>query len=140
MRTKLFSVVAGAAVLVAVAAAPVIAHHSFAAEFDAKRPVKMTGTVVKMEWINPHSWIHIDVKKDDGTVERWMVEGGAPNALLRRGWNKNSLPEGTEIIVEGFQAKDGSNRANGRDITFPDGKKLFVGSSGIGAPDERPGQ
>jgi hypothetical protein len=99
----------------------------------------MKGTVVKMEWINPHSWIHIDVKRDDGKVERWMVEGGAPNALLRRGWNKNSLPEGTEIVVEGFQAKDGSNRANGRDITFPDGKKLFVGSSGIGAPDERPG-
>jgi hypothetical protein len=139
MRTKLFSVVAGAAFLVAAAAVPVIAHHSFAAEFDAKRPVKMTGTVVKMEWINPHSWIHIDVKKSDGKVERWMVEGGAPNALLRRGWNKNSLPEGTEIVVEGFQAKDGSNRANGRDITFPDGKKLFVGSSGIGAPDERPG-
>jgi hypothetical protein len=139
MRTKLFSVVAGAALLVAVAAAPVIAHHSFAAEFDAKKPVKMTGTVVKMEWINPHSWIHIDVKKSDGTVERWMVEGGAPNALLRRGWNKKSLPEGTEIVVEGFQAKDGSHRANGRDITFPDGKKLFVGSSGIGAPDERPG-
>jgi hypothetical protein len=139
MRTKLFSVVAGAALLVAAAAVPVIAHHSFAAEFDAKRPVKMTGTVVKMEWINPHSWIHIDVKKADGKVERWMVEGGAPNALLRRGWNKNSLPEGTEIVVEGFQAKDGSNRANGRDITFPDGKKLFVGSSGIGAPDEKPG-
>ena len=139
MRTKLFSVVAGAALLVAAAAAPVIAHHSFAAEFDAKRPVKMSGTVVKMEWINPHSWIHIDVKKADGKVERWMVEGGAPNALLRRGWNKNSLPEGTEIVVEGFQAKDGSNRANGRDITFPDGKKLFVGSSGIGAPDEKPG-
>lgn len=139
MRTKLFSVVAGAAFLVAAAAVPVIAHHSFAAEFDAKKPVKMTGTVVKMEWINPHSWIHIDVKKDNGQVERWMVEGGAPNALLRRGWNKNSLPEGTEIVVEGFQAKDGSNRANGRDITFPDGKKLFVGSSGIGAPDERPG-
>lgn len=139
MRTKLFSVVAGAAFLVAAAALPVVAHHSFAAEFDAKKPVKMTGTVVKMEWINPHSWIHIDVKTPDGKVERWMVEGGAPNALLRRGWNKNSLPEGTEIIVEGFQAKDGSNRANGRDITFPDGKKLFVGSSGIGAPDERPG-
>jgi hypothetical protein len=139
MRTKLFSVVAGAALLVAAAAVPVIAHHSFAAEFDAKRPVKMTGTVVKMEWINPHSWIHIDVKKADGKTERWMVEGGAPNALLRRGWNKNSLPEGTEIVVEGFQAKDGSTRANGRDITFPDGKKLFVGSSGIGAPDERPG-
>jgi hypothetical protein len=139
MRTKLFSVVAGAAFVVAVAAVPVIAHHSFAAEFDAKKPVKMQGVVVKMEWINPHSWIHIDVRKDDGTVERWMVEGGAPNALLRRGWNKNSLPEGTEILVEGFQAKDGSTRANGRDITFPNGDKLFVGSSGIGAPDERPG-
>ena len=133
MRRKFLSVIAGAALLVA-AAAPVMAHHSFAAEFDAKKPVKMKGTVVKMEWINPHSWIHIDVKREDGKVERWMVEGGAPNALLRRGWNKQSLPEGTEIIVEGFQAKDGSNRANGRDITFPDGKKLFVGSSGTGAP------
>ena len=137
MRTKLLSVVAGAAFLVAAAAMPVIAHHSFAAEFDSKKPVKMRGTVVKMEWINPHSWIHIDVKTPDGKVEKWMVEGGAPNALLRRGWNKNSLPEGTEIVVEGFQAKDGSNRANGRDITFPDGKKLFVGSSGIGAPYEK---
>ena len=116
-----------------------LAHHSFAAEFDAKRPVKLRGTVVKMEWINPHSWIHIDVKDPQtGKVERWMVEGGAPNALLRRGWNKKSLTEGTEILVEGFQAKDGANRANGRDITFPDGKKLFVGSSGTGAPDERP--
>lgn len=138
MRTKLFSIAAAAALLVAAAAVQVSAHHSFAAEFDAKRPVKLRGTVVKMEWINPHSWIHIDVKDASGKVERWMVEGGAPNALLRRGWNKNSLPEGTEILVEGFQAKDGANRANGRDITFPDGKKLFVGSSGIGAPDERP--
>src|SRR5918996_4765016 len=140
MRTKLFCVVAGAVFAVAAAAVPVIAHHSFAAEFDAKKPVKLQGTVTKMEWINPHSWIHIDVKKADGTVEKWMVEGGAPNALLRRGWNKASLPAGTEIVVEGFQAKDGALRANGRDITFPDGKKLFVGSSGIGAPDERPGQ
>src|SRR5215216_458258 len=139
MRTKLSSVIAGAALVVA-AAVPVFAHHSFAAEFDAKKPVKLRGTVTKMEWINPHSWIHIDVKKDDGTVEKWMVEGGAPNALLRRGWNKKSLPAGTEISVEGFQAKDGAMRANGRDITFPDGRKLFVGSSGIGAPDERPGQ
>jgi hypothetical protein len=137
MRTKLVSV-AGAAFVVAAMAAPLFAHHSFAAEFDAKKPVKLRGTVTKMEWINPHSWIHIDVKKDDGTVEKWMVEGGAPNALLRRGWNKNSLPAGTEISVEGFQAKDGALRANGRDITFPDGRKLFVGSSGIGAPDERP--
>ena len=137
MRMKLFPVIAGAALLVA-AASPVIAHHSFAAEFDAKKPVKLRGTVTKMEWINPHSWIHIDVKTPDGKVESWMVEGGAPNALLRRGWNKNSLLPGTEILVEGFQAKDGAMRANGRDITFPDGKKLFVGSSGTGAPDERP--
>ena len=137
MRTKLLSVVAGAAFLVAAAAVPVLAHHSFAAEFDAKKPVKLRGTVTKMEWINPHSWIHIDVKTPDGKVEKWMVEGGAPNALLRRGWTKASLPPGTEILVEGFQAKDGAMRANGRDITFPDGKKLFVGSSGIGAPDER---
>ena len=138
MRSKLFSVVAGAALVVTAAAVPVIAHHSFAAEFDAKQPVKLRGTVTKMEWINPHSWIHIDVKTADGKTEKWMVEGGAPNALLRRGWNKNSLLPGTEILVEGFQAKDGATRANGRDITFPDGKKLFVGSSGTGAPDERP--
>jgi hypothetical protein len=138
MRSRLFGVVAGAAFAVAAAAVPVIAHHSFAAEFDAKKPVKLRGTVTKMEWINPHSWIHIDVKTPDGKVEQWMVEGGAPNALLRRGWNKNSLLPGTEILVEGFQAKDGAMRANGRDITFPDGKKLFVGSSGTGAPDERP--
>lgn len=138
MRSKLVSLVAGTAFVLAIAAVPVLAHHSFAAEFDAKQPVKLRGTVTKMEWINPHSWIHLDVKKDDGTVEHWMVEGGAPNALLRRGWNKNSLPAGTEIMVEGFRAKDGAFRANGRDITFPDGKKLFVGSSGTGAPDERP--
>jgi hypothetical protein len=139
MVTKVVSIAAGAALVFSVAVTPVLAHHSFAAEFDAKRPVKLRGTVVKMEWINPHSWIHIDVKDPQtGKVERWMVEGGAPNALLRRGWNKKSLTEGTEILVEGFQAKDGANRANGRDITFPDGKKLFVGSSGTGAPDERP--
>ena len=121
------------------AGASAIAHHAFSAEFDANSPVELKGTVTKMEWINPHSWIHIDVKDEKtGKVERWMVEGGAPNALLRRGWNKKSLTEGTEILVEGFQAKDGANRANGRDITFPDGRKLFVGSSGTGAPDERP--
>ena len=130
---KSFVTMLGLAGLLA-AVAPAWAHHAFAAEFDAQRPVKLKGTVAKVEFINPHSWIHIDVKTPDGKVERWMIEGGAPNALLRRGWNKQSLPEGTEIIVEGFQAKDGSNRANGRDITFPDGKKLFVGSSGTGAP------
>jgi hypothetical protein len=133
---KVLSVVAGA--LLAAAALPVLAHHSFAAEFDANRPVKLEGTVTKMEWINPHSWIHIDVTTTSGEVQKWMIEGGAPNALLRRGWNRTSLPAGSKISVQGFQAKDGSFRANGRDITFADGKKLFVGSSGIGAPDERP--
>jgi hypothetical protein len=135
MRRTLSVLVAGAGFLVATV--PAVAHHSFAAEFDANRPVKLRGTVTKMEWINPHSWIHIDVKNADGTVTKWMVEGGAPNALLRRGWNKQSLLAGTEILVEGFQAKDGAMRANGRDITFADGRKLFVGSSGTGAPDER---
>ena len=120
------------------ASAPVVAHHSFAAEYDAGKPVKMTGTVTQMEWINPHAWIHIDVKKPDGKVEKWMIEAGAPNALLRRGFNKQSLLPGTVITVEGYQAKDGANRANGRDITYQDGRKLFVGSSGTGAPDERP--
>src|SRR5574339_982553 len=110
MRTKIFGVVAAAALLVAAAAVPVLAHHSFAAEFDAKKPVKLRGVVTKMEWINPHSWIHIDVKDAGGKVTAWMVEGGAPNALLRRGFTKNSLPVGTEVLIEGFQAKDGSNR------------------------------
>ena len=129
--TKLLGVVVVAAVLYA---PPLRAHHSFAAEFDAKKPVKLRGTVTKMEWINPHSWIHVDVKEPNGKVTAWMVEGGAPNALLRRGFTKNSLPVGTEVLIEGYQAKDGSMRANGRDITLPDGKKLFVGSSGTGAP------
>ena len=117
MRTKLFSIVAGAAIIAATAAVPAVAHHSFAAEFDAKKPVKLRGTVKKMEWINPHSWIHIDVKNTDGSVTTWMVEGGAPNALIRRGWNRKSLPPGTEILVEGYQAKDGASRANGRRCT-----------------------
>ena len=124
--------------LVLAAAAPVLAHHAFAAEFDAAAPVTLRGTVTKMEWINPHSWIYIDVKEPDGKVTSWMIEAGAPNALLRRGFNRDSLPPGTEILVEGYQAKSGAKRANGRDITFTDGKKLFVGSSGTGAPYERP--
>jgi len=136
VRTNMFCAIACAALLVA-AARPLVAHHSFAAEFDANKPVTIKGTVVKVEWTNPHSWIHIEVKGPDGKVERWAVEGGAPNALLRRGWNKNSLPPGIEITVDGFQAKDGSTRANGRDITFPDGTKLFVGSSGTGAPYDK---
>ncbi len=127
-----------AAVLMLMAAVPARAHHAFAAEFDADKPIKFKGTVTKMEWINPHAWIHIDVKADDGTVTNWMIEAAAPNSLLRRGWNKSSLPAGTEILVEGFQAKDGSNRANGSVITFADGKKLFVGNA-AGDPGAAPG-
>jgi Family of unknown function (DUF6152) len=118
-----------AACLIAAAAFPAWAHHSFASEFDASKPVKLEGTVTKMEWINPHSWIHIDVKNPDGTVTSWMIEGGSPNALLRRGFTKHSLEPGSQIIVEGYQAKDGANRANGRDLTFSDGRKLFLGAS-----------
>ena len=125
-----------ATAVVMTSAVPVLAHHSFAAEFDAKKPVKLQGTVTKMEWINPHAWIYLDVKNTDGSVTNWMVEAGAPNALLRRGWTKASLLPGTEILVEGYQAKDGANRANGRDITFKDGKKLFVGSTGTNAPGD----
>ena len=135
---KTLSILVVSAGLMMASSRPVLAHHSFAAEFDARRPVKLRGTVTKMEWVNPHSWIHIDVKNPDGSISKWMIEAGAPNSLIRRGWNKNSLPPGMEILVEGFQAKDGQLRANGRDVTFPDGSKLFVGSSGIGAPDERP--
>ena len=133
MRVQV-GVIGGVLLGVAVAVVPVWAHHAFSAEFDAKRPVKLRGVVTKMEWINPHSWIHVDVKDANGKVTPWMVEGGAPNALLRRGFTKKSLPVGTEVLIEGYQAKDGSTRANGRDITLPDGSKLFVGSSGTGAP------
>ncbi len=118
------------------AALPVRAHHAFAAEFDAKKPIKLEGTVTRVEWINPHAWIHIDVKRSDGMVDKWMIEGGTPNTLFRRGVNKNSLPAGTVIVVDGYQAKDGTLKGNGRDITFPDGRKLFIGSTGTGAPGD----
>jgi len=112
----------------ALAAAPLSAHHAFAAEFDSSQPIKLEGTIARMEWINPHSWIHLDVEKPDGTLERWMIEGGPPNALFRRGITQDSLPVGTEIVVEGFRARDGSMKANGRDITLADGSRPFVGS------------
>jgi hypothetical protein len=135
MRRALSVVVAGAGLLLA-SVAPVGAHHAFQSEFDAKKPVKFRGTVTKMEWVNPHAWIHLDVKKPDGTVEKWMVEAGTPNTLLRRGFTKTSLLAGTEVVVDGYQSKDGSLRANGRDLTLPNGQTLFLGSSGTGAPYE----
>jgi hypothetical protein len=116
---------------------PLAAHHSFAAEFDGSRPVTLKGTVTKMEWTNPHAWLHVDVKGPDGKVVEWMIEGGAPNALLRRGWNRESVARGTAIVIQGFRARDGSNRASGGDVTLPDGKKLFIGSTGTGAPGDR---
>lgn len=118
------------------AATSVRAHHAFAAEFDAKKPVHFEGTITRMEWTNPHVWLHMDVKKPDGSVESWAFEAGTPNVLFRRGFTKESLLPGTKVVVDGYQAKNGLRRANGRDLTFPDGKKLFLGSSGTGAPYE----
>jgi hypothetical protein len=127
MRNHLhvLAIVAGSALT----AVPALAHHSFAAEFDLEQPIKLRGTVTEVEFMNPHSWIHIDVRKDDGTVESWAIEGGTPNTLFRMGINQNSLPVGTEIIVDGYRSRDGANRANGRDVTLPDGRKLFLGGS-----------
>ena len=134
MDRRLTLAAAGVALSLVLAAAPVRAHHSFAAEFDANQPVTIKGTVTGMDWVNPHSWIHIDVKNPDGTVTQWMIEGGTPNTLFRRGFTKDSLKAGTEIVVDGYRAKNGKNRANGRDLILPDGKRLFLGSSGTGAP------
>jgi Family of unknown function (DUF6152) len=136
MRTRLRFPFAAGALILMLAAGPVLAHHAFSSEFDAAKPVKLTGTVKKMEWINPHSWLTLEVKNPNGTTETWEIEAGAPNAMFRRGFNKNSLPVGTQVVVNGFQAKDGRKRANGRDLSFPDGRRLFLGSSGTGAPED----
>jgi hypothetical protein len=134
MRTHHPSLLLAAVAAIVSATTTTSAHHAFAAEFDATKPIKLKGTIVKMEWINPHTWLHLEVKRPDGKTERWMIEGGPPNALYRRGFNKNSLPVGAELVVEGFRAKDGSMKGNGRELTFSDGRRLFVGSSGTGAP------
>ena len=136
MRKKFMVVAASVGLLLATV--PAVAHHAFSAEFDSTKPIKFQGVLTRVEWINPHAWIHLDVKGPDGKVVSWMIEMGAPNALFRRGINKNSLPIGSVIAISGFQAKDGDTRGNGRDLQFADGRKLFVGSSGTGAPDERP--
>lgn len=134
MRRQIFFGIT--ALSLALTAAPLSAHHAFSSEFDADKPLQLSGSVSQTEWVNPHAWIHIQVAKPDGKIEEWMIEGGTPNTLMRRGVSRDTLKIGTEVKVTGYQAKDGSNRANGRDITYPDGRKLFLGSTGTGAPYE----
>jgi hypothetical protein len=135
MRIKIFAMVAGVGLLLA--AVPAWAHHAFAAEFDQNKPLKLKGTVTKWEVVNPHSWIHIDVKGDDGKVVPWMIEGGSPNNLYRLGFTKDSLPPGSEIVVEGYRAKDGSTRAVGKNVTFADGRRLFLGLQATADGEEK---
>jgi hypothetical protein len=137
INSRLLKAILSAGVLIA-AASPLAAHHSFSAEFDRNKEVTLDGKVVQMEWVNPHSWLTIDVTKADGTVERWRIEGGSPSVLLRLGWNRNSLPAGTRIKVIAFQAKDGSLRGSSRDIVFPDGRKLDMGGSGTKEGQDKP--
>ena len=132
MKRRLGAVVAGG-LLVAALPGAAAAHHSFAAEFDADQPVTLQGTITRMEWINPHTWMHVDVKNEDGTTTPWMIEGGTPNTLFRRGFTREAVRPGTEITIEGYRAKNGANRANGRDLILPDGSRLFMGSAD-GAP------
>ena len=131
-KRTLIGTIVGLALLLA--AVPLVAHHAFSAEFDSNRPIHFQGTVTKVEWIHPHAWIHMDVRMDDGATERWMIEGGNPHNLFRRGFNKEVIQIGMEIVVDGYGSKDGTQRANGRDLTLPDGRTLFMGSSGTGAP------
>ena len=136
MRTKLAIAACVLTVSIAGWTSSVSAHHAFAAEFDANKPVNFKGTITKMEWVNPHAWLHVAVTNANGTVENWAIEAGTPNVLFRRGFTRDTLKPGLEIVVDGYRAKDGSRRANGRDLTFADGRKLFLGSSGTGAPYE----
>ena len=133
-------IAAALAALVLASTMPLTAHHAFGSEFDPNRPVLLKGPVVRVEWINPHTWIHMEVTKDDGKKEIWMVEGGTPNSLLRRGLKRDTIQPGQQVIVDGYQAKDRSNRANGRDVTTTSGQKFFMGSSGTGAPYDDPGK
>jgi hypothetical protein len=136
MRSNFSTFILCALVALFATSRPAAGHHAFGSEFDADRPVILKGKIVKIEWINPHTWIHVEVTKPDGAKEVWMVEGGSPNTLLRRGANKNTFPVGTAVVVDGYQARDHSElRANARNVTFADGKKLFLGSVGTGAPD-----
>jgi hypothetical protein len=134
------AILAGVLALAGAGAARLYAHHAFGAEFDPNLPVLLKGPIVRIEWINPHTWIHVEVTKKEGGKEVWMVEGGTPNSLLRRGLKRDSLKIGQVVIVDGYQSKDRTNRANGRDITLPDGQKFFLGSSGTGAPYDAPGK
>ena len=137
MHTGLSKVAAVVAGLLATFVWPVSAHHSFSAEFDANKVVTLAGEVVMMEWVNPHSWLHIDVKKPDGSVERWKIEGGSPSVLFRLGWNRDSVPAGTKVTVVGFQAKDDSLRASSRELRFPDGRRMDLGGSGSATIDPK---
>ena len=137
MKARYLTIVGVACMAAALfAATPALAHHAFAAEFDADQPITLRGAVTRVEWINPHTWIHINVKDATGKLTEWMIEGGTPNTLLRRGITRDSLQPGTEVLVDGYQAKDGTHRANGRDLTLKNGQKLFMGSSGTGAPTD----
>jgi len=134
MSYKTFAASLLAASAALLAGAPAAAHHSFAAEFDISQPIQLRGEVIRMEFTNPHSWIYLRVTTESGEVQEWAIEGGAPNALIRRGWNRNSLPPGTEISVLGYRSRDGEHRASGGEVTLPDGSSLSVGSTGVGAP------